>query len=100
MRVRGKIQNLIEISIFYACCACIVEGSLVARLGRDKILSGDCFTVVQDYDNIVDQMTVPLIQGMLKYAFKADPANDQGSCQSGSCDKARTIAQVESEWLV
>jgi hypothetical protein len=57
------------------------------RMGRNKILSGDCFTVVKDYDDIVDQMTVPLIQGMLKYAFKADPANDQGSCQSGSCDK-------------
>merc|ERR1719316_1044360 len=57
------------------------------RMGRNKILSGDCFTVVKDYDDIVDQMTVPLIQGMLKYAFRADPANDQGSCQSGSCDK-------------
>merc|ERR1719482_2497765 len=32
-------------------------------------------------------MTVPLIQGMLKYAFKSDPANAQGSCTSGSCDK-------------
>jgi len=57
------------------------------RTGRNKILSGDCFTVVHDFDAIVDQMTVPLIQGMLKYAFKADPANDQGSCTSGSCDK-------------
>merc|ERR1719161_3069601 len=60
---------------------------LKTRAGRNKILSGDCFTVVKDYDAIVDQMTVPLVQGMLKYAFKADPANDQGSCQSGSCDK-------------
>jgi hypothetical protein len=50
-------------------------------------LSGDCFTVVQDFDAIVDQMTVPLIQGMLKYAYKSDPANDQGSCTAGSCDK-------------
>merc|ERR1719321_681725 len=57
------------------------------RTGRNKILSGDCFTVVEEFDDIVDQMTVPLIQGMLKYAFKADPANDQGSCTSGSCDK-------------
>jgi hypothetical protein len=57
-------------------------------MGRNKILSGDCFTVVQDFDAIVDQMTVPLIQGMLKYAFKSDPANAQGSCTSGSCDKA------------
>merc|ERR1719387_2349329 len=58
-----------------------------ARIGRNKILSGDCFTVVEDFDDIVDQMTVPLIQGMLKYAFKADPANDQGSCTDGDCDK-------------
>jgi hypothetical protein len=57
------------------------------RMGRNKILSGDCFTVVEDFDGIVDQMTVPLIQGMLKYAFKADPANSQGSCTSGTCDK-------------
>merc|ERR1719261_1929511 len=57
------------------------------RTGRNKILSGDCFTVVEDFDDIVDQMTVPLIQGMLKYAFKADPANDQGSCTDGDCDK-------------
>jgi hypothetical protein len=57
------------------------------RMGRNKILSGDCFTVVEHFDGIVDQMTVPLIQGMLKYAFKADPANSQGSCTSGTCDK-------------
>merc|ERR1711937_111721 len=62
-----------------------------AELGRDKILIGDCFTVVNEFDAIVDQMTVPLIQGMLKYAFKSDPANDQGSCVSAgeNCDKAR-----------
>jgi hypothetical protein len=43
-------------------------------------------------DGIVDQMTVPLIQGMLKYAYKADPANEGGVCKTGSdagsCDKA------------
>merc|ERR1719443_405528 len=37
-----------------------------ARRGRNKILAGDCFTVTQEFDAIVDQMTVPLIQGMLK----------------------------------
>jgi hypothetical protein len=58
-----------------------------ARKGRNKILSGDCFTVAKDFDAIVDQMTVPLIQGMLKYAFKADPANSLGSCGDGTCDK-------------
>merc|ERR1719486_1206320 len=61
-----------------------------ARQGRNKILAGDCFTVVGEFDAIVDQMTVPLIQGMLKYAFKADPANTLGSCETAgdNCDKA------------
>merc|ERR1719316_2332417 len=61
-----------------------------ARKGRNKILSGDCFTVAKDFDAIVDQMTVPLIQGMLKYAFKADPANSLGSCGTAgdNCDKS------------
>merc|ERR1719321_377790 len=79
---------------FGTCCDGITGGAksnakalLKTRAGRNKILSGDCFTVVKDYDAIVDQMTVPLIQGMLKYAFKADPANTLGSCTGGSCDK-------------
>merc|ERR1719375_1540744 len=58
----------------------------MTRTGRNKILSGDCFTVEEDFHAIVDQMTVPLIQGMLKYAFKSDPNNDQGSCSDGDCD--------------
>jgi len=61
-----------------------------ARRGRNKILAGDCFTVVQEFDAIVDQMTVPLVQGMLKYAYKADPANSGGSCEAvgDNCDKS------------
>lgn len=58
-----------------------------AELGRDKILLGDCYSVKQEYDIIVDQMTVPLIQATLKYAFKSDPSNAQGSCTTGQCDK-------------
>jgi len=79
---------------FGTCCDGITgaakanaQALLFTRAGRNKILSGDCFTVVDDYNAIVDQMTVPLIQGMLKYAFKADPANAQGSCTDGNCDK-------------
>ena len=62
----------------------------LARNGRDKILAGECHTVVEEFDAIVDQMTVPLIQGMLKYAFKADPANSLGSCETAgdNCDKS------------
>jgi hypothetical protein len=61
-----------------------------ARRGRNKILDGDCYTVVGEFDAIVNQMTVPLIQGMLKYAFKADPANTFGSCETtgDNCDKS------------
>jgi hypothetical protein len=61
-----------------------------ARRGRNKILAGDCFTVVQEFDAIVDQMTIPNLQGMLKYAFKADPANTLGSCETtgDNCDKS------------
>merc|ERR1719393_505943 len=59
----------------------------IARTGREHILNYDCAGADVQFHAIVDQMTVPLIQGMLKYAFKADPANDQGSCTGGSCDK-------------
>merc|ERR1719197_1681867 len=63
-----------------------------ARQGRDKILAGDCFTVQDDLDGLVDQMTIPLIQGMLKYAYKADPANNAGDCSAtpitSGCEKA------------
>merc|ERR1711904_348316 len=64
-----------------------------ARQGRNKILAGDCFSVVGEKDAIVDQMTVPLVQGMLKYAFKSDPKNELGDCfgdkaDTDKCDKA------------
>merc|ERR1719174_719607 len=60
-----------------------------AKRGRNKILAGDCFTVVGEFDTIVNQMTVPLIQGMLKYAYKADPAVDSSCKTAGDdCDKS------------
>merc|ERR1719379_1099176 len=58
-----------------------------AEVGRDYILNYDCAGADKAFHDIVDQMTVPLIQGMLKYAFKSDPANAQGSCTDGDCDK-------------
>jgi hypothetical protein len=61
----------------------------LARKGRDKILLGECHTVAEEFDAIVDQMTIPLIQGMLKYAYESDPKAG-AKCASGSldCDKA------------
>jgi hypothetical protein len=71
-----------------------VKHLLNARRGRNKILAGDCYTVVGEFDAIVDQMTVPLIQGMLKYAYKSDPAVSGVSCDgqltghTDDCEKA------------
>merc|ERR1719375_593924 len=61
----------------------------LARSGRDKILAGECHTVAEEFDAIVDQMTIPLIQGMLKYSYKSDPAAGSDCASTGdSCDKA------------
>ena len=45
------------------------------------------------FRNIVSQMTVPLVQGMLKYAWKADPAQSGGSCAT---DSGKNEAAVSS----
>ena len=42
--------------------------------GRDAITAGDCAGGAAQMDIIKMQMLVPLIQGTLRYAFKADPA--------------------------
>jgi len=51
-----------------------------ATTGKGQILEYDCDGAEATYHLIVPQMTIPLIQGMLKYAFKADPLNPSGSC--------------------
>jgi len=56
--------------------------------GRDKILAGKCEDARKDFEKMVDIMTIPLVQGALRYAFKADPENERGSCTSGSCPKS------------
>merc|ERR1719410_2767227 len=58
-----------------------------AEHGRDKIMAGKCDEAKMDFDKIVDLMTIPLVQGTLRYAFKADKENDRGSCTSGTCPK-------------
>jgi hypothetical protein len=62
----------------------------LARSGRDKILAGDCSGAQEELNGIVNQMTIPLIQGMLKYAYESDPAPTARYCAStgGACDKA------------
>ena len=43
------------------------------------------------FKGMVSQMTVPLVQGMLKYAWKADPAKS-GSCAGQAGNDAATVA--------
>jgi len=43
------------------------------------------------FKGMVSQMTVPLVQGMLKYAWKADPAKG-GSCAGQAGNDAATVA--------
>ena len=52
------------------------ERPLLAKFieGRDKIIAADS-PAESLVDPIRAQMTVPLVQGTLKYAYKADPAN-------------------------
>ena len=47
--------------------------------------------LVLAFNGMVSQMTVPLVQGMLKYAWKADPANED-SCAGQAGNDAATVA--------
>jgi len=58
----------------------------LVKKGADKIALKKCNDVETEFKLIVDQMSVPLMQGMIKYAFKSDAANDLGSCKEG-CPK-------------
>jgi len=58
--------------------------------GRDLIIAGSCDAAVPVIDEIIKLMTVPLVQGTLKYAFKADPANANGDCAADAGKNAMT----------
>merc|ERR1719271_1087683 len=58
--------------------------------GRDLIIAGSCDAAVPVIDEIIKLMTIPLIQGTLKYAFKADPGNADGDCAADAANTAMT----------
>ena len=43
--------------------------------GRDLIINAKCTEAEPIIDNIITQMSIPLIQGTLKYAYSSDPAS-------------------------
>ena len=66
-----------------------------AVLGRDLLIQQKCTDarLATSFNSIISQMTVPLVQGMLKYAWKADPVQSGGSCAS---DAGKAEAAVSS----
>jgi len=45
------------------------------NVGQKQILAGQCSALEQTKDQIVQKMTVPIVQGALRYVYRADPAN-------------------------
>ena len=58
--------------------------------GRDKIIAADCAGAEPLVEDIRKLMTVPLVQGTLKYAYKADPANAGYDCVADAGKNAMT----------
>jgi len=61
------------------------------KSGRDKIIAADCAGAEPVIDDIIKKMTIPLIQGTIKYAWKADPAN-AGDCSADAGKTALTAS--------
>ena len=90
----------------FGTCATTTDSSTIANANKEaiaKATEGMAYFVHTQlscadpqlgklFDGIVSQMTVPLVQGMLKYAWKADPAN-AGDC---SADAGKAEAAVSS----
>ena len=90
----------------FGTCATTTDSSTIATANKEAIAKAtegmayfvhtqlSCADPQLDtiFRNIVSQMTVPLVQGMLKYAWKADPAN-AGDC---SADAGNAEAAVSS----
>merc|ERR1711933_202940 len=44
------------------------------KIGQNCALAGDVSCMTHSLSQIIEQMTIPVLQGMLRYAYKADPA--------------------------
>ena len=66
----------------------------IANVGLEKILAADCDGVAAEIPKFVVQMTIPVIQGMLRYVYLADPAVNGDSCSNGACDYDKPWAEA------
>jgi hypothetical protein len=72
----------------------LVNSNLLAlyQLGLDQIISGDCSGAAATKDSMVPQMTIPLIQGTLKYLYKKDIQYGNASGTSSGKEWAEAYA--------
>ena len=62
--------------------------------GRDLIIEGECADVEPLVEEIRKQITIPLVQSVLKYAYKADPASANGDCTGDAANTAMTASDA------
>ena len=70
------------------------EALAIALAGRDNLLAGDCDAAKAAIPNFVAAMTVPLVQGLMRYLYLADPNVNGGSCSDGRCDYDKEWAEA------
>ena len=56
-------------------------------------MSGDCNGVAEELLKFVTQMTIPPLQGMIRYFYLADPMVNGGSCTDGVCTYDKSWAE-------
>ena len=67
--------------------------------GRDLIIAGKCAEAEPLIDDIIKQMSIPLIQGTLKYAYNSDPKTTTGYCTADADKTALTsTADCAKAW--
>ena len=67
-----------------------VEALAAAIAGRDDILAATCTGLADQLKIITKQMTIPLIQSTIKYAWRADPAMTGSDCPFAAGTSAMT----------
>ena len=72
----------------------LVNRNLVAlyNVGLVQLNSADCAGATATKDLIVSQMTIPLIQGTIKYAYKSDP--DAGASSDDASANEKSLAEA------
>ena len=65
-----------------------------ATAGLEKILQANCSSAKDDFSSIVTLTTIPLLQGLLRYVYLADPTVNGGSCTVDICTYDKQWAEA------